>query len=302
MLNIILPHFLRDPEERLPKIHTPALNQILRFARVQAALYSTADLYQTYLCNQLTLPEYCAYASPLSQQVGMNNIVVQHGSSLDITPNEAQILCAGLNQFYGEDAQFTPIRPDLWQIKLSQPIDWKVENIFNLHQILNPDNAPNDWLQLSTEAQMWLHSHPINQNRKPCPINALWFWNAPTDKAYHASAAVATDSAWTSRSSLNIQPLPDDFQGWRLACENHKIDLNETVIFSEKFVNVGNAWTYADTLAQWDAQFFAPVWADLCSGSLKNVRIVCEKNTLTVSSQARFAFWKRLKSFDGKQF
>ena len=38
------------------------------------------------------------------------------------------------------------------------------------------------------------------------------------------------------------------------------------------------------------------------SGSLKNVRIVCEKNTLTVSSQARFAFWKRLKSFDGKQF
>ena len=96
--------------------------------------------------------------------------------------------------------------------------------------------------------------------------------------------------------------MPDDFQGWRLACENHKIDLNETVIFSEKFVNAGDAWKYADTLAQWDAQFFAPVWADLCSGSLKNVRIVCEKNTLTVSSQARFAFWKRLKSFDGKQF
>ena len=57
MFTLILPALLREPHETLPELHTPALNQLLRYARVQPTAYSRMQLYQTYLCDQLGQPE-----------------------------------------------------------------------------------------------------------------------------------------------------------------------------------------------------------------------------------------------------
>lgn len=302
MLTLILPHLIRPSNEVLPSLNTPSLNQIIRFARFQAAGVDTAQLYQSYLCDQLALPDDCVYASPLHQQVGMNQIVVQHGSSLAITPAQAQSLCDGLNQFYATQAQFRPLRPDLWCMTLSQPIDWQIENIFNLNSILSPEHAPADWLQLTTEIQMWLHSQQINQNRTPCPINALWLWNAPTAISCLPVAAVATDSVWASHSSQNCQAMPSNIHDWYQYCHQQNIDVHQTMIFSDAFVQASDAPAYCETLAHWETQFFTPIWHSLCSGSLKAVRVICEQGQLSLTNTARFAFWRGKKHFNGQHF
>ena len=61
MFTLILPALLREPHETLPELHTPALNQLLRYARVQPTAYSRMQLYQTYLCDQLGQPENTKY-------------------------------------------------------------------------------------------------------------------------------------------------------------------------------------------------------------------------------------------------
>ena len=78
MFTLVLPALLREPHETLPELHTPALNQLLRYARVQPTAYSRMQLYQTYLCDQLGQPENIIYASPVWQQMGMNTASQPH--------------------------------------------------------------------------------------------------------------------------------------------------------------------------------------------------------------------------------
>ncbi len=301
MLTLILPHFLRAPDERLPELHTPALNQLLRAARFQAVSETTAALYQTHLCDQLALPKHAVYASPLNQQIGLNTVSAQHGASLAITAEEAQTWCDGLNQLYGTDAQFTVLRPDLWRIDLPQAVDWQIDNIFNLNHILNPHDAPSDWLQLFTETQMWLHQHPLNQNRKPCNINGLWIWNAPDNMLFQASAAIASDSAWASHSSANVQPMPEHFTAWQQYCASQQLDINHSKMFSETFIQAAEPWDYADELTRWDNTFFAPLHDALLSGSLKTAKIITEQGELIIHKPSPLHFWKRAKTFNGSQ-
>lgn len=303
MFTLIFPHLLRSEHEQLPELNIPTFNHLLRHAQFQAAPKSTAELYQIHLCDQLAQPQNCAYASPINQQMGMNSVTIQHGAALAITAAEAQTLCDGLNQLYGADAHFHPIRPDLWQIQFLQNIDWQVENIFNLNQLLDPNEAAADWLQLATETQMYLHAHPINQDRKSCPINGLWIWNAPSHApAFQPAAKIASDSAWISHSSQDCAAMPTDFQTWQRDCVEQNIDLSATKIFSETFVHAADAYSYAEQWANWERNFFAPIAAALQSGSLKQVKIVCEQGELCFQKPKAWAFWKPEKVFDGKRF
>lgn len=91
MFTLILPALLREPHETLPELHTPALNQLLRYARVQPTAYSRMQLYQTYLCDQLGQPENIIYASPVWQQMGMNTASQIPAEHLPLTHSEAAI-------------------------------------------------------------------------------------------------------------------------------------------------------------------------------------------------------------------
>ena len=132
MFTLILPALLREPHETLPELHTPALNQLLRYARVQPTAYSRMQLYQTYLCDQLGQPENIIYASPVWQQMGMNTASQIPAEHLPLTHSEAAIWCHELNQFYRGEYAFTPIRPDLWTLALPSPPTWHAASILDL--------------------------------------------------------------------------------------------------------------------------------------------------------------------------
>ena len=206
MFTLILPALLREPHETLPELYTPALNQLLRYARVQPTAYSRMQLYQTYLCDQLGQPENIIYASPVWQQMGMNTASQIPAEHLPLTHSEATIWCNELNQFYHGEYLFTPIRPDLWTLALPSPPTWHAASILDLASQLDGSQSASGsdirpWLALSTELQMWLHNHPRNaarqQNQLP-PINGIWLWNAPAPAPFQAASLIASNSPKTT--------------------------------------------------------------------------------------------------------
>lgn len=307
MFTLIVPDLLRDADETLPPLNTPALNQMLRFGRFQAALSSRAELYQQRLADRLQQPEQYAYVSPVYQQTGLNSVQTIDGAGLGITATQAEAWCAGLNGLYGNDAVFSVLRPDLWQIRLPEHIEWQTPPLWDvLGQIDGSSKAQGrdaaQWLQLSTELQMWLHAHPLNQNRS-VPVNAAWLWRAGNSRLADTPLLLGTDSAWRQQSSLNSEDMPYDFAAWQRVCNDAGADINQTALFGEDFAlpqQTGDVWQYADTLAQWENRFFEPVWQALVSGSLNGLAIICQQGVLTVSTKPQRRFWKRSKTFNGK--
>ena len=311
MFTLILPALLREPHETLPELHTPALNQLLRYARIQPTASSRMQLYQSYLCDQLGQPENIIYASPVWQQMGMNTASQIPAEHLPLTHSEAAIWCHELNQFYRGEYAFTPIRPDLWTLALPSPPTWHAASILDLASQLDGSQSASGsdirpWLALSTELQMWLHNHPRNaarqQNQLP-PINGIWLWNAPAAVPFQAASLIASNSAWAAHSSQETAPQPENYAAWQHTCAQRQIPLAHTRIFADDFLpsqQTGDIWAYQAQLAVWEQNWFEPLRQDLFSGCLKGLRIVCEQAQCTVNSQPQWAFWKRKRRFDGK--
>lgn len=307
MFTLILPDFLRPEADSLPPVDTPALNQILRFARVQAAETSRAELYQNHLADRLQLPEHCAYASPVFQQTGMNSVRLTDGAALSIRYEEAAAWCEGLNRLYRGEAEFSPIRADLWQISLPEKINWQSPPLWDaLGEVDGGAKAvgagAGGWLQLSTELQMWLHAHPLNQNRA-IPVNAVWLWRGDNRRLANPPVLTGTDSPWRQQSSLNTEEMPHDFATWQRVCDDAHIDLNQTAVFSEAFVlsrQSGDVWHYADILHDWETRFFAPVWQALRSGSLNGFSLICRQGVLRLGRRPQRRFWRRPRRFTGQ--
>ena len=311
MFTLILPALLREPHETLPELHTPALNQLLRYARVQPTAYSRMQLYQTYLCDQLGQPENIIYASPVWQQMGMNTASQIPAEHLPLTHSEATIWCNELNQFYHGEYLFTPIRPDLWTLALPSPPTWYAASILDLASQLDGSQSASGsdirpWLALSTELQMWLHNHPRNaarqQNQLP-PINGIWLWNAPAATDFQAAALIASNSAWAAHSSQATTGQPENYAAWQRTCAQRQIPLAHTHIFADDFLpsqQTGDIWAYQTQLEAWEQNWFEPLRQDLFSGCLKGLRIVCEQAQCTITSKPQRAFWKRKRRFDGK--
>lgn len=182
MFTLFLPGLNWPQPEELPGLHTPALNRLLRFGRFQPIPAEPADFCFAHLGVQLNhlFAEPYAFASPLHQQLGLHSAQLQ-SSGLDIRPEEAEVLCHGLNAFCSEDGwQFAPLSPELWSIRLPRPAAWQAPCILNIagqHADLPQAAGPQrrQWLQRQTEIQMWLHEHPVNQRRQAegkLPINA----------------------------------------------------------------------------------------------------------------------------------
>lgn len=311
MFTLILPALLREPHETLPELHTPALNQLLRYARIQPTASSRMQLYQSYLCDQLGQPENIIYASPVWQQMGMNTASQIPAEHLPLTHSEAAIWCHELNQFYRGEYAFTPIRPDLWTLALPSPPTWHAPGILDLASQLDGSQTAeggdiHPWLALSTELQMWLHNHPHNaarqQNQLP-PINGIWLWNPPAATDFQAAALIGSNSAWAAHSSQATTGQPENYAAWQRTCAQRQIPLAHTRIFADDFLpsqQTGDLWAYQALLAAWEQNWFEPLRQDLFSGCLKGLRIVCEQAQCTIGSKPQRAFWKRKRRFDGK--
>lgn len=306
MFTLVLPDLLRPNLSEMPTLNVPYLNQILRFATFQAAKQSRSQLYFEYLGLPKKLNENQVFASPMWQQMGMNSATILSGQYLDISLQEAQQLCHDLNQFYVGEYVFQVLRPDLWLLTLPEKITWQATCVLDMAgqmfgmEIADGDNQ--NWLKLTTEIQMFLHHHQVNHNR-PMAINGIWLWNKLPEHLISGQTKISllgTNSVWANHP--NLQAAPFDWSTWKKVCEDNAVALNNTAVFLDDLsasLQTGDVWSYAQTLADWDTRWFAPLLNAVRSGEQKAIQIICEQGSWTLTKRSHWAFWRKKIKFNG---
>jgi len=177
-------------------LHLPALEKLL--ARGNASSFPTETL-EARLCAafgaQAVAPvravadgleaggHYWLCADPVSLRLTTAQVLLLP----DVMPTqeEASALCASLNEhFAGMGLHFSAPRSQHWYVQVdaepqmtTTPLRQVAWGDAKLHTPLGVDAL--SWQRIATEAQMLLHTHPLNQVRAArgeLPINSLWFW------------------------------------------------------------------------------------------------------------------------------
>jgi hypothetical protein len=177
-------------------LHLPALEKLL--ARGNASSFPTETL-ESRLCAafgvQAVAPvraaadgleaggHYWLCADPASLRLTTAQVLLLP----DVMPSsdEAAALCACLNEhFAGMGLYFSAPHPQRWYVQAetepqmtTTPLRQVAWGDAKLHTPQGADALR--WQRIATEAQMLLHTHPLNQVRAArgeLPINSLWFW------------------------------------------------------------------------------------------------------------------------------
>ncbi len=318
MFSLHIPHLNWPYPEPLPPLHTPGLNRLLRFGRYQARPQTGA----AYCFEQLGIGlgslyhEPYAFASPVWQQAGMHSVQLLGAAALVVQPDEAEVLCHGLNALYEQDGwRFAPLHPDLWTVCLPRPADWGAPCVLDALGQADGTQRPQgrqqtQWLQRQTEIQMWLHSHPVNTERQANgrpPINGLWLWDMLPDTPPPAPPALlGSDSLWAQYSRTVTTAAPYDWAAWQAVAAEAAVPLAQTALFLDDLslaVSAADAYSYAECLQQWDARFFTPLWQALQQGSLSQLRLSTDGEhggECRVEGKTGWQFWRRKKVFAGR--
>lgn len=145
------------------------------------------------------------------------------GDELQLTPGEAESLAQPLRPLFGDaGAPLQMSSPSRWVLRLpsgsplpafAAPAEALGANL--LEQLPRGD-AGRRWRALFNEAQIVLHSHPVNMARRGrgvMPVNALWFWGAGALPAWvktRVELAISDDPivhALAGRAGVRIEAL-----------------------------------------------------------------------------------------------
>lgn len=307
MFTLIIPALFRSQKESIPPLDTPALSRFLQFGRFASLPQSISQLFLQYACSGLTLADDEVYLSPTWQKVGLHSMSLLEGTYIGISKNEAHQLCDELNAFYDGVLHFTPLRPDLWKLRLPHPPCWTAPDIWSVCGHLDGSvqaegENRKQWLQLTTELQMWLHQHSINTHRKlknlPL-INGVWLWNAPQNFSTSTFALMGSNSVWAK----NALPAPHSWQQWQKSCLKNQTSIQDSALFLDDLLlsaYTDDIWHYQETLQTWDKNLFSPMLNSLHQGDLDGIHLICELGSFTLRRHHFWAFWRKKFQFDGK--
>ncbi len=191
-------------------LRLPALEKIL--ARGTASASGSATL-EDWLCGAFaadgvapvraaadglaTEDGYWLCADPAHLQLQHAQVVLLPDVALDQA--EADALCASLNgHFAGMGLSFHAPQPQRWYVRVAESLEVTTHP---MSQVAWRDVKPFQpqgadalrWQRITTEVQMLLHAHPVNQAREArgeLAINSLWLWGggraAQLQKAFDA--------------------------------------------------------------------------------------------------------------------
>ncbi|WP_053096241.1 phosphoglycerate mutase [Frateuria defendens] len=125
-------------------------------------------------------------ADPAWVQPEMNGARLLASGRLGLSEEEAEALAAPLRPLFGDAGmQLELTTPDRWHLRLSPgsplPPFAAPEQALGEHLLQHLPHGPGGrrWRLLLTEAQVLLHQHPLNAERRARgqpPVNSLWLW------------------------------------------------------------------------------------------------------------------------------
>ena len=150
--------------------------------------------------------------------------------------------------------------------------------------------------RLMTEAQMWLHEHPLNVERiarGQAPVTGLWFWGGGELPARPQSsslpALVSTDRflrglwRWAGADAANVEPS----LAAALGASGERGCVAAVAMREER----GDSW--AERLAAFDSDWLMPAIAALRAGRIDVLRVQASDALFTLRGVDLWRIWRR---------
>ena len=161
------------------------------------------------------------HADPVHLLAGMHSLTLFDGRQFDIQADESAALLATLNRHFAGEIEFLAPHPARWYARFKRtpevdmaPLDQVAGSVVSPDLIAGPD-AP-ELQRTSTEIQMLLYTHPVNEareERNEATVNGLWFWGGGRYRqpAAQFDQVMADDfhtRALAAAAGIRSMPLP----------------------------------------------------------------------------------------------
>ncbi len=161
--------------------------------------------------------------------------------------------------------------------------------------------------QLSAEIEMWLHGHPVNDERArrgALTVATLWLWGGGASAALPTTAAPREimDAAFGSDAYLSglwrlaggeSRPMPAD---WTAVISEARAQRALGVVEIAELLHANASWSLADAVADIDRRVLSPSLAALHRRELDRVVLLANDRRLSLRPRDRWRLWRRMRS------
>jgi hypothetical protein len=208
-IDLVIPGLFNLPLEEFSAdflaSNLPALNQLLSYSNVipnEQTDFESIIAGSLGLTGRQTLPFAQAYVNgedavddpqrhllcrTIHLKADMHNALVIPLENDSVNQDDSSLILEDLQTFFKEDCDLKPLDNGLWLMRLKhcEPSDCYPHYLSVIgrkaNQFIEQSKQALPWYKLMNEMQMFMHQHPVNQNRLTTgllPINSLWFWGA----------------------------------------------------------------------------------------------------------------------------
>jgi hypothetical protein len=255
--------------------------------------------------------DYWLCAEPIQLRVDRNRLIVA-ARIADYTAAEAEGLTAALNGHFAADGlEFCAPRPSRWYVRTQSapaltttPLMQALNRSVKHHLPQGGDALA--WHRVMNEAQMILHTHPVNVAREAngaAVANSIWLWGGGTLPAISRPPYTATWGGGQLMRALAVaggiahRELPANGTEWLTvaAAGDHLIVIDAPA----EALRDGDVLAWRDRLAAIDAQWAQPLLDALRANIIAGIGIVaCNRENLletAVTGADLRRFWRRVR-------
>ena len=310
---LLLPHqALADLTQSLP---LPGLSTLLGRARLQrqppatsSSLLATAAALTEPLAAAALRMDHAGDAQwlcldPVHLRFEERTMIVDNPQSLALNAGEAEQFATSLAPTFAELGEFSIVSPLCWNLRLTSPSPYfppLSDAILRRAEPLSLDAGFAPWRRALNEAQMVLHTHPINKAReaarKPV-VNSLWPWGGGrlvtsngqcTQTAIWSNDPVARGIA--SHAGLVGAAMPESLPA----------SISGTVLAAFDDLDLparsGDGMAWCDAIARLDAGWVVPALSAIKAGKLDELNLIApgvgENVMLRMGRRDLWKFWR----------
>jgi hypothetical protein len=284
--------------------HQPArsTNEILAESCGLAAPFPAAALRRLALHMPDDDSEWLCL-DPVRLRLTERSLVVDNPHHLNLAAEEANALAVSLAPTFAALGQLEVLEPGTWNLKLAAgapEFEALPEAAGRAAAPLPPSPAYASWRHAINEAQILLHTHPVNQAReaagKPV-VNSLWPWGGGR---LPRAGTTRHDAIWSddpiARGIARLLRIESSDLPARLAetGTGHPLAIHDAL---ELPARGGDALAWRDAMERFETDWLAPALGNLRSGRLDTMRLLAPGTPgsaeLLVRRRDMWKFWRK---------
>lgn len=258
-----------------------------------------------------TGPWLCA--DPVHLHFTSQGLLLADATSLDIHPDEAAALIAGLNAEFGDLGRFIAATPTRWYLEARVPTNARFHPLHDTvgrraDRFLPEGPDAGAWRRHFNDIQVFLHNQPVNRLREDTGrpgINSVWFWGAgtlPTSSTSPRWAHVVSEAPFLRGLARHVGiPCTGGHQGLTLpeAADGALLALCEQ---ARGAAGQEDHPAWAEAVAHLERHWVAPALEALRSGRCRKLSLSApgDRQTLEISLGRAdlWKFWRRPRPLD----